>query len=196
MFFVGLLLPVRAFAGTPDAMLGRLQKLSAGVRTLSSDFVQEKYLSVFKSALVSHGRFYYSKPDKLRWELTSPVVSGFALNGSSGRRWRGSDKNSEHFQLDRDPVMQIVAEQLLAWARADFPWLKAHYRIEVVGERPARLRLEPLFATGGFLDHLEIRFAADGSHVQQVVVHEKDGDYTRISFTNTVVNGPLAASLF
>ena len=159
-------------------------------------FGKGKYLAVFKDALVSRGRFYYSKPDKLRWELTSPVVAGFALNGASGRRWRDSEKRSESFELDRDPVMKIVAEQLLAWARADFPWLKAHYRIAIAGEKPVRLRLTPLFETGGFLDHLEIRFSADGSHVQQVEVHEKDGDSTRIRFRNTVVNGPLADDLF
>ena len=193
---VALLCPSARAAEGGDPILAHLEAVSARVQTLSSDFTQQKYLAVFKEALVSRGRFYYRKPDRLRWELTAPVVSGFALNGQTGRRWQGSERSSRCFELDRDPVMKIVAEQLLAWARADFPWLRAHYRIRVVGSKPVRLRLEPLFATGGFLDHLEIRFAPDGSHVQQVELHEKDGDYTRIRFSDTVVNGPLADGLF
>ena len=193
---IGLGFPLGAAAAAPDPVIGHLQKLSAGVKTLSSDFIQEKYLAVFKQALVSHGHFYYSKPDKLRWELTTPVKSGFALNGDEGRRWHDSEKQSSRFELDRDPVMKIVAEQLLAWARADFPWLEAHYRIQVEKRQPVRLRLEPLFATGGFLDHLMIWFSSDGSHVRQVELHEKDGDFTRIRFRHAVVNGPVPGSLF
>jgi len=201
LLFWCLLLARTAAAANPapadlDRVLAGLARSAAGIETLSSDFVQEKYLAVFQDALVSAGRFYYRKPDKLRWELRSPLVSGFALDGNRGRRWRGAEAKSESFDIRQDPVMKVVAEQLLAWARPDFPWLRAHYRIRLEGTAPVRLRLDPSFDTGGLIDHLLIVFAADGSHVQQVELHEKDGDYTRLRFEHTVVNGPLAGDLF
>jgi hypothetical protein len=66
----------------------------------------------------------------------------------------------------------------------------------VVAEDPVKLRLDPLFDSAGFLDHLLIAFAPDGRHVQSVEVREKDGDYTRILFENTIINQPLAEELF
>ena len=129
LLFWCLLLARTAAAANPapadlDRVLAGLARSAAGIETLSSDFVQEKYLAVFQDALVSRGRFYYRKPDKLRWELRSPLVSGFALDGNRGRRWRGAEEKSESFDIRQDPVMKVVAEQLLAWARPDFPWLQ------------------------------------------------------------------------
>ena len=178
------------------AILDRLQQLSAGIVTLASDFTQEKYLAVFQEAMVSSGRFYFKKPDALRWELTLPVATGFVLQGDQGRRWHERTGGSESFDINREPVMKIVAQQLLAWARADFDRLRKEYRITVVAEQPVTLRLDPLFDSAGFLEHLLIAFVPDGRHVQSVEVHEKDGDYTRILFENTIVNQPLAEELF
>ena len=179
-----------------DAVLAKLTVSAGGINTLASDFVQEKYLAVFKQALTSKGRFYYQKPDRLRWELQAPIVTGFALDGDKGRRWRGKEEKSETFDIRQDPVMKIVAEQLLAWARPDFPWLLAHYKMSVLGTGPIKLRLDPKFETGGIIDHLLIVFAADGRYVAQVELHDRDGDYTRLRFSHTEVNIPLARELF
>jgi outer membrane lipoprotein-sorting protein len=179
------------------ALFSSLERTAGGVKTLSSDFVQEKHLSMFKTVLSSKGRFYFSKPDSLRWELTAPVASGFVLKGSKGRRWHERTGRTESFQISQEPVMKLVSDQLFAWARADFGWLKREYRISVLSESPAALRLEPISAaTAGFLHHLLINFSADGRYVKSVEVHEKDGDFTRIKFVNTAVNKPLQADLF
>jgi outer membrane lipoprotein-sorting protein len=196
LLLIGFWLPAGALAASPDAVLDRLHGLAGGVETLASDFSQEKYLSVFQDVLPARGRFYYRKPDRLRWEMTEPVTSGFVLNGETGRRWQEAGSRGERFDIARQPVMKIVADQLLAWTRADFERLRRDYRISLTGEKPVQLRLDPKGAAAGFLDHLSITFAPDGRHVQQVEVHEKGGDYTRITFHDTVVNGPLADELF
>lgn len=185
-----------AAAATPlTAVLARLEGEAAGVQTLSADFVQEKHLAMFQEVLTSKGLFYFAKPDRLRWELTTPVASGFVLNGSAGRRWHEHGGGSEAFDIAREPVMKVVAEQLLAWAKADFVWLRGQYRIRLVREQPVTLRLDPLVANG-FLDHLQIAFAADGRHVAQVEMYDQDGDFTSIRFLNAVVNAALPVTLF
>lgn len=185
---------------TPErsaAVFSSLERTAGAVRTLSSDFVQEKHLRMFKTVMTSKGRFYFSKPDLLRWELTAPVASGFVLKGDKGRRWHERTGRTENFQISQEPVMKLVSEQLFAWAKADFQWLKKEYRISVLGESPVALRLEPRSAaTAGFLHHLLINFSSDGRYVRSVELHEKDGDFTLIRFINTVVNKPLAADLF
>lgn len=198
-----LLFSSAASAGEPKgspvsaAVLSRLEQTAGVVKSLSSDFIQEKHLSMFKTVLTSRGRFYYSKPDQLRWELTSPVASGFVLKGDKGRRWNERSGRTESFQISQDPVMKLVSEQLFAWAKADFAWLKKEYRINLLEESPVSLRLEPISsATAGFLSHLLINFSADGRHVRSVEIRERDGDFTRIRFVNTQVNKSLSADLF
>jgi outer membrane lipoprotein-sorting protein len=179
-----------------DPILALLQKRAANVETLASDFIQEKHLAVFREVLISKGLFLYARPDRLRWELTDPVRSGFVLEGEKGRRWHQHTGRSTPFTLSREPVMKLVAEQLLAWAVADFDRLRKQYQISVIGRAPVALRLEPLAGAEEFLDHLQVVFAADGSHVQSVEVHERGGDFTRIRFIDGVVNGPLPADAF
>ncbi len=190
--------PVAAAEPAPAVarVLARLQELAAGVNTLASDFVQEKHLAVFQEVLQSKGRLYFQRPDRLRWELTAPVASGFVLDGGRGRRWNSRSGEEEDFQLDREPVMKLVAEQLFAWAGGDFTRLRQQYRISVLNAAPVVLRLEPLAAASGFLDYLRVAFAADGRHVEVVEVHEKDGDFTRIRFIDTRLNLPLPADTF
>ncbi len=199
VFFAQLWLPVGAWAGVSgqDAkVLERLEELSAGIETIASDFTQEKYLAVFQEAMLSSGRFYFKSPGSLRWELTQPVVTGFVLKGNEGHRWHQRTGRSESFDIDREPVMKIVAEQLLACAGADFDWLRQKYKIVVEAQAPVRLRLDPLFETAGFLNYLNIQFSSGGRYVQMVEVHEADGDYTRLRFENVVINQPLAEELF
>ena len=193
----------RALAGVPSvptgnvALFASLERTAGSVQTLESDFIQEKYLGMFKTVLSSKGRFYFSKPDLLRWELTAPVASGFVIKGEQGRRWHQRTGRTESFQISQEPVMKIVSDQLFAWARADFAWLEKEYQIRVLSEAPVALRLEPRSAAmAGFLHHLLINFSADGRYVRSVELHELDGDYTRINFLNTAVNKPLPADLF
>ena len=195
-----MLLPIMAPAATPtalDEVLSGLEKLAAEVETLASDFRQEKYLAVFRDMLPGEGRFYYRRPDRMRWELTQPIATGFVLAGDRGRRWKDKEDKAEAFEIGREPVMKIVAEQLLAWTRADFPRLRSQYEISLVKASPAELRLVPKKGMGdGFLDHLLIFFAASGRHVRQVEVHEQGGDYTRITFFHTRINEALSDDLF
>ncbi|UFS69363.1 outer membrane lipoprotein carrier protein LolA [Geomonas sp. RF6] len=181
----------------PESVFQQLQRTASGVRTLSSDFVQEKHLSMFKTVVSSKGRFNFNKPDQLRWEITAPVASGFVLKGDKGRRWHAHTGRTESFQISQEPVMKLVADQLLSWAQADFARIQKEYRITVLDDAPVSLRLEPTSATtAGFLRYLLVSFSPDGRYVRTVEVHEQDGDFTRIKFVNTAVNKPLKADLF
>jgi outer membrane lipoprotein-sorting protein len=184
-------------AGAPASLLRRLELAASGVSTLASDFVQEKHLGIFKTVVTSRGRFHYQKPDRLRWELREPFASGFALSGSRGRRWHQRTGRTESFDIRQDPIMKAVSDQIFAWANADFAGLGREYRIRILSENPVSLRLEPLSAAmAASLDHLRITFSPDGRFVRAVEFHEKDGDFTRIRFVDTVVNPPLGPDLF
>ena len=180
-----------------EGTFARLEEAAAGVRTVQSDFVQEKHLSVFREVITSKGRFAFEKPDRLRWEILEPVRTGFVITAKEGRRWNERTGRTESFDLDRDPTMRAVIGQILAWARADFTALRREYRIRVLAEEPADLRLEPMDPKADpFLDYLRISFVADGRHVKVVEVHERGGDWTRIVFARTVLNEPLPPGTF
>jgi outer membrane lipoprotein-sorting protein len=185
-------------AGTELApILAELKLAAAEIKTLSSHFVQEKYLEIFSEKLISNGRFIYQKPDRLRWELLTPVASGFILREARGERWNSLSHEQESFSVKADPIMGMIAQQLLAWARVDLDWLQNRYRLELQSVEPVLLRLDPLDpGEATFIAYLQIKFSADRRHVAEVLMVEQGGDRTLIRFTEVKINAALPADAF
>jgi len=186
--------PLRA-AGPQDEVLARLARNAAGIETLQGRVLQEKRLEMFKDTVTSRGRFAYRRPDRLRWELTDPIVTGFVLSGSSGRRWHGLTGKTEAFKLESDPMMRVIAGQILASVRADFSPLQKEYRVSVSSESPVTLLLEPL-TPNPFVERVTVTFSKKTEYVESVTVREQGGDQTTLSFTEVEVNRPLPDGTF
>lgn len=180
-----------------DPVLARIANASAAIQTISSDFLQEKHLDMLKRPTVSQGKFYYKSPDCLRWEILEPVQMGFVVNGDKARRWRGRENRVQCFDTRQEPVVRIITDQVFAWAATDFDWLAARHRIKVLEKMPIALKLTPVSdAEKEHIDHIKLVFSKTDDHVTIVEIHETDGDWTRIRFTNTVINNPIPAHLF
>ncbi len=180
-----------------DRIFSELATAATKVTSLESDFVQERHLSMLEDVLISRGRFYYKKQDRLRWELTSPVSSGFAVSGKKAKRWNAKSGSTQTFEVYRVPFIKLFTDQVFAWAAADFKRLKKNYNIKVLSNSPVDLKLVPIRSREKkYLAHFRIAFTADASHVNAVEVHETGGDFTRIRFFNTMINTPLPNTLF
>lgn len=205
--FVLLFLPVGAFAATPapaekakdkkQRVLLKIEQAATSFETIESDFIQEKHMAMMEKVLISKGRFYYQKPDRLRWELLEPECTGFAVNGGRGKKWRGRASRYQAFELDREPMIALLAKQILAWIRFDSVCLERAFHITVVAERPAVLKLVPIAEREKrYLSHILLHFSDGESHVERVQVHEESGDFTRIRFLHTILNKPIQGDVF
>ncbi len=167
------------------------------LQTLSSDFSQERHLSMLKEPLISSGKFAYEKPDRIYWEIVKPSPAGFIVQGDKLKRWSGDPQDTETLEVAQVPIAKAIVDQVFAWTRADFSWLEKRYRITVTEETPSKLKLIPLYAQEKkFLTHITIAFSEDWTHIRSVELHEKGGDFTRIRFLNTLINPSLPKDLF
>jgi len=180
-----------------DDVLTEIRAAAGHTETLLSDFVQEKHLSIMAEPLASKGRFAYRKPDQLRWELLEPIAAGFVLRGKQGERWNSLSRQVESYAVERDPVMGMVAKQLLAWARVDLDWLQSHYLMALKSAEPLGLLLTPRDpGEAGLIRHIEVTFAPDRSYVDQVALAEQSGDSTVLKFSHVAINSALPANIF
>jgi len=194
-----LLVPVTTQAEplTLQQLFEELTLSAAETKSLASDFVQEKNLAIFSAKLLSQGRFLYQAPDLLRWELLEPVASGFVLRGNKGERWNSLSQERDSFSVESDPIMGLIAQQLLAWARVDVDWLQSRYQMELLSEPLNSLRLTPLDkGEAGFIDYLQVQFSADHHHVAQVLMVEQGGDSTLLQFSDVQLNTELSSASF
>jgi Outer membrane lipoprotein carrier protein LolA len=197
VFLLLVVMPCWAESSDLTMLLTDLKLTAADTNSLTSSFEQEKHLAIFAEKLISHGRFIYQNPDQLRWELLTPVASGFVLKGAQGERWNQLSGGKGNFSVDKDPIMGMIAQQLLAWAKVDLDWLKTRYQMELVTEQPVVMKLTPLDeGEAGFIDHLQISFADDRRYVAQVLMVEQGGDSTLLRFNDVEINLELPQDAF
>ena len=175
----------------------RIEKAVSGIHAVASEFRQERRLTMLKEPVVSTGRFYYDKPDKLRWEFISPDPSGFLVNGKLAKQWKGKNNPPEVFEPQQNSVIRAIVDQILAWTKADFTWVEQRYTVSVVKEDPIVLKLVPRSSKEKkYIDHILISFEADTHYTNVVDIIEKGGDSTRIKFLNMIINNSPQRELF
>lgn len=190
-----LLLPGHAHAD--NALLETIRTKARTIESIASDFTQEKHLEMFDEVLISQGHFAFSRPDRLRWEYTAPFKAGFLLKGDKGTEWDDATGEQRDFTLSSSPAMGMIARQIMAWTTFDIDWLKSRYAIRRIHTSPLVLELKPQGETAKeFLAHLLVEFTPDGRAISQLELHETDGDFTRIFFTDQAINAPLSRNLF
>ena len=189
-----LLAPLVVRAELLDDFLARVESHAAGVRAFACDFRQERTLAIFAKPVVFSGKLYLSRPDRLRWEFTKPLASLLILDGKTGRRC-GEGSPASEFNLERDPVMRLVAGQMRTWTGGNYRDLQGEFTLEL--KAGLVLVLKPRQAgLASFLNRIEVVF--DGATLQptRVEIHEEGGDRTVIAFTGYQLNPVLPGELF
>ncbi len=185
-------LPIRA--ESLDDFLARVENHSAGVRAFACDFRQERTLAIFAKPVIFSGKLFLSRPDRLRWEFTKPITSLLILDGKTGRRC-GEGSPASEFNLERDPVMRLVAGQMRTWTGGNYRDLQGEFSLELK-PGPA-LVLKPRNAgLASFLNRIEVLFDVKTLQPIRVEIHEEGGDRTVIAFTGYQLNPELSAELF
>ena len=164
---------------------------------MSSAFEQERHTAMLKEAMISRGRFFFAKPDMIRWETIDPTLAGFSVKGQEAKRWQGTSDTSEKINLSEAPFLQVLIQQILAWTSADFTSLKERYDLKVISENPVTLGLVPLLAgERDYVRQVTLVFSPDLMYVTSVRIQENKGDEIVIRFINAVINEPIADGRF
>ena len=172
----------------------QLESAADKIDSFRSDFVQEKELSLFAETMVFHGKLVVVRPDRLRWEFTDPVPSVFILNGDKGLRCSGEVTPVE-FNLNSDPIMRSVAEQLWLWLGGDYSRLSDSFVLQK--KDAASLLIFPKdSAVSEVIETVTIIFDLSTLQPQQVEIREPGGDLTRLHFSNYAFNIGSSDQLF
>jgi outer membrane lipoprotein-sorting protein len=187
-------------AAEPDrteAVLLRIKNATSEIETLTGDFIQKKKIDILKDTPESKGKFYYKKPDCLRWEIIEPVEMGFIVNGTQGKKWRKKDDKVRKFDVSKEPIIGVISSQVFAWARGDFDKLKEGYEISILSYSPIEVKLLPRSSTEKkYISSIILRFSENDSYVEQLEINETKGGSTQITFYNMVTNKQLEEDIF
>lgn len=164
-------------------------------QTITSDFVQEKNLTMLSEKITSKGKFWFKKDNLVRMEYNQPFQYLVIINKNNvfvkdgNKENKISTKSNKLFQqINR---MMVDCVQGTALNNTDFT--------VVVFENAQSYLIELSPVAKGMKDYfknINIVLAKKDYSVSKLEMYEQSGDNTIISFLNKELNASIADALF
>ncbi len=191
-FFVLLLVSMfcLGWAGSWDAIRSSSGQLSS----IQANFIQEKHLKILARPLLSKGIFVFQAPASLRWQYLSPIQSLLLMNG--GRAQKFVQQNG---RLVEEPgmgmnAMQIVSREIGQWLAGNFtdnPAFAAELQPgKMIVLTPRQEGLAQL------ISRIELKLDDRPGLIRSVTIYEGDDSFTRLIFSNVVLNQDIVPTVF
>ncbi len=179
-----------------------IQQIKVGVaqaatktKTISSDFIQEKEMSILNDKIITTGRFFFKQEQFLRWEYIHPFSYVIAIRGDlisiqdEGKVKSFNTQSNKVFAEVNKIIIGSVNGKLLDnnTFTATYIQNKDYF---VVSLTPVSAILKES------LNRITIYFNKKDFTVDKIEMHEPGGDFTRITFTNRQLNQPISDEVF
>jgi outer membrane lipoprotein-sorting protein len=180
-----------------DTSLFKRQFVAASqkINTIRSDFVQEKNLSMLSEKIISKGKFWFKKDNKVRMEYNQPFQYLMILNNNNiyikdgQKENKISTKSNKLFQQVNNIIVDCVKGT--AFSNNDFRVNvfenKSNYLIEL---SPVAKNLKDIFK------NINVIVDKKDYSAHSIEMNELSGDYTAINFINKEINTSLPDALF
>ena len=164
-------------------------------QTIKADFTQEKELSLLSEKIISKGKFWFKKENKVRMEYQQPFQYLMIINQNNiyikdgQKENKFSAKSNKLFQQINKIMVDCIQGSVLN---------NPEYKINVFENAQGFLiELTPSAkALKEFFKNINIFVARKDYTVSKLELHEQSGDKTVINYLNKELNTTLADALF
>ena len=177
-------------------VITRINKTAAGLKSMTCNFTQTKYLSLLSDKMVSEGKMSYKQPNKLRWEYTSPYQYLFIFNGT--KVYVGNKSRKDVIDTQTNKVFKEVARIMMSTVTGTALSNSSDFSIDVADGKsfwkvtlvPKKKEMKKMFTK------IELSFNKSNLMISEINIYEKNNDRTNIRLKNISTNGTVNESLF
>ena len=174
----------------------RINATASRMNTMACNFVQTKSMRMVRSKITSRGNMYYSKPNKLRWEYTSPYRYTFILNGQTV--WMKNSRGSNQVNVAQSKMFKEITRIMMSSVVGSCVTNSRDFNVTLQGQgnnwkalmTPKRNPMRQMFKT------ITVYFDVKRAMVVGVKMIEKNGDTTAIVLQNAKLNSPVNEKMF
>ncbi len=178
-----------------ESLKPALEEFSSRQNTIQSSFRQVKTMEYLSMSIESTGKFWYKKPNKVRWEYEEPYKYTIVIN--NGKLNLISDDKQNEFDLQTSDVFQQVNKLMLGLVTGDM-FESEGYNIEIFenGERYLFQLTPEKGVMDGIMERIDLFLEKKSGLVTEITMTEKDDNYTKIYFSNTRLNETISEKVF
>lgn len=170
-----------------DSVAARIMTASV----LHGDFAQQRTLAGFAKPLRSSGNFIAARERGVLWTSTAPFPVELVITDEQIRE-RVDGQDTVVLDAGSEPALRQINRVLLTLLQGDVAALREHFA--VAGSIDAahwRLDLTPLGQLGEAIARIQL---TGSTHVESVVIDERNGDASRIDFSALRAADALSAA--
>ena len=177
-----------------NTVLNLLENTMAQVKTIQTDFIQEKNLALFEQKLILKGRVFIQKPGFLSWRVFTPMRYSMVIKGTTISQWDEDTNQVQQVSMAKNPSFQVAIEQMQNWFSGTYKSMLGDYKIILAREHPFTLEFVPLenALSRNFITGVTVLFQDDERYIKEIRIEEKNGDSTKLTFINTQLNQPIS----
>ena len=176
------------------ALIEKLIAVAKKTTSIQCDFVQEKHLSFSKEPLISKGEMFY-QGQNMRWDQNVPKNHLIVITDEE-LKIKEDGKVSTH-NLDANKYMRGLKEIMMGTMTGtllESPLFASTYfeteKQYLVKLSPKKGRLKNMFQI------VILKFNKKTLHMEEVVMQEESGDFTKINFIDPIFNQKISSETF
>lgn len=165
------------------------------LESLSSDFVQTKYIQLMQESAVSSGKLYYKAPNVLKWEYSSPYNYMILFKENQLFINDNGDKSVTSLRSNKlfEKLVSLISGSVNGKLLAD----QENFEISFFrnGEKISAVIIPRDQSLKQMFSEIILIFGKD-HRLNSVQLMEEEGDYTQIDFKNIKLNQQLNQGIF
>ncbi len=185
------------FAETEAEILTKIGENGAQIATIESHFAQRKHAKALKNDILSSGRFYYQKSDKVCMVYDTPRGDLLLMNGDDFVMIVGGKRSAANAQSN--PMLKQMRTLLTACVSGDFERLKTGRNTKIsVEESEKTYVLTVVFdgSTKKYYANIVLTFDKNSLALLVLRMNEANGNFTEYTFDQTTFNQKIDAKIF
>lgn len=166
----------------------------ADIQTIESSFEIKKFLTIAQEPLISTGKFYFKRPQFLKWEYNKPFNYGFIISGDKTFTWNDNNGKKDVKDISNQQGAKAMIRYLYAFIAMDEKEISKTYEMEIV---EGELILYPKNKSKDQdIEKIIIKFEEEIKAVKEVIILSRNGDKTDILFSDTIIDGEVFDDVF
>ena len=177
-------------------ILEKVDKSASAASSMQCDFTQTKKMKLLSKEMLSKGVMYFKRPDKLRWQYTTPYDYTFILNGDKVQL--KSAKSTKNIDIQGNKMFRQISNIILNSVTGGNLKSSSDFNVEVYKSvegyfarmYPKKKELKQIYQA------IEIYFNPSLTMISTVKMIEKTGDVTIVKLTNSKTGVAIDEKLF
>ena len=177
-------------------VLAKMDQSSKALRSLQCDFIQSKRMKILSKEMQSKGILYFKKPDKIRWQYTSPYDYTFIMNGDKVQI--KSAKTTKSIDIQGNKIFRQISTIILNTITGGGIKNSSDFNVELYKSgdiyfakmQPKKKEVKQVYSS------IEVYFNSALTMVDTIKMIEKSGEYTVVKLVTPKINAAINESVF